>query len=252
MKLTDRMQGVADLVTPGLVLADIGTDHSYLPIYLVKNGIVPQAIAMDVNKGPLKKAQENIEAEGLSDRITTRLSDGLTKLEDGEAKSIIIAGMGGRLVLNILFASKHQWRFVEEFILQPQSELEFFRRQMKEWGFVCVDENMIFDDGKYYPMGRYVYRGTDVQEAVFLSDEDMSQTQTGTQDRVYFKYGEQLLQKGNATLQEYLMKEESHLKHLLQMVSESTAEEAKSRRLEEISLKLEDNQYALELLQRRK
>lgn len=252
MKLSDRMQGVADLVTPGLVLADIGTDHSYLPIYLVKNRVVPKAIAMDVNKGPLKKAQENIEEEGLTDLISTRLSDGLTKLWDYEAESVIIAGMGGRLVLKILFDSKHQWKMVKEFILQPQSELEFFRRQMELWGFQCMEENMVFDDGKYYPMGRYVYEGTDWEHAELINEEQLSGKEFTMEKRVYYRYGEGLIKNSNATLQDYLKKEASHLNSLLQMVSESSGEEKKSRRLEEIQGKLQDNQYALDMLQRHK
>ena len=248
MKLTDRMQGVANLVTPGLVLADIGTDHSYLPIYLVKNEIVPKAIAMDVNKGPLTIAQENIEAEGLSDRITTRLSDGLVKLKDYEAQSVIIAGMGGRLILKILSASKHQWEMVKEFILQPQSELELFRRQMQVWGFVCQEENMIFEDGKYYPMGRYIFSGIGNIADDFFENEEVSFDDLSQEKRVYYRYGEALIKAGNNVLRQYLKKEEAHLLTLKDQVLKSADSEKKLIRLEEIKKKQEDNQYALHIL----
>lgn len=248
MKLTDRMQGVADLVTPGLVLADIGTDHSYLPIYLVKNEIVPKAIAMDVNKGPLAIAQEHIEAEGLSDRITTRLSDGLVQLNNDEAQSVIVAGMGGRLILKILSESKHQWEMVKEFILQPQSELELFRRQMEVWGFVCQEENMIFDDGKYYPMGRYVFAGIgNISDDLFCKQE-VSFDDFLQEKRVYYRYGEGLIKTGNPVLRQYLEKEALHLQTLEEQVLKSADSEKKFLRIEEIKKKQEDNQYALNLL----
>ncbi len=248
MKLTDRMQGVADLVTPGLVLADIGTDHSYLPIYLVKNGIVPRAIAMDVNKGPLKIAEENIVQEGLKEHITTRLSDGLVKLQDNEAQSVIIAGMGGRLILRILAASKHQWGMVQEFILQPQSELELFRRQMEIWGFICQEENMIFDEGKYYPMGRYVYEGKGEKERDIFETEDVTPETISPEKRVFYRYGEGLIRSGNVVLRQYLEKEAVHLTGLAAQVLKSGDGEKKQKRLEEIENKQKDNRYALQLL----
>ena len=94
MQLSIRMQAVADMVTPGGRIADIGTDHGYVPIYLVEQNKTDHAIAMDVRKGPLARAGENIVRFGCSDRIETRLSDGLAMLKPGEADTVIIAGMG--------------------------------------------------------------------------------------------------------------------------------------------------------------
>ena len=83
MKLSDRLEMIASFVEPGNRLADIGTDHGYVPIYLVQTGRVPSALAMDVRKGPLLRAEEHIREAGLSGRIQTRLSDGLKKLAPG-------------------------------------------------------------------------------------------------------------------------------------------------------------------------
>ena len=106
MQLSKRLSAVASLITEGSRLADIGTDHGYVPIALVENGSIPSAVAMDVNKGPLERAQEHIREKHLEDRIKTRLSDGVKALEEGEADAVLIAGMGGMLVIRILDAGR--------------------------------------------------------------------------------------------------------------------------------------------------
>ena len=142
------------MVTSARCLADVGTDHGYIPIYLVEEGIVSSAIAMDINKGPLQRASENIERHGLSGRIGTRLSDGLKALAPGEADCVVIAGMGGGLVKKILTEGREALESVRELILQPQSELEEVRRFLWEQGYVTEAEEMVLEDGKYYPMMR--------------------------------------------------------------------------------------------------
>ena len=102
MQISERLRTVAGMVSPGCRLADVGTDHAYIPIYLMQNGVIPQAVAMDINQGPLLRATENIRRYGLTGRIETRLSDGLEKLQAGEADTILIAGMGGLLMVRIL------------------------------------------------------------------------------------------------------------------------------------------------------
>ena len=102
MILSDRLSAAASMITPGNRLADIGTDHGFVPIDLVRRRIIPSAIAMDVNRGPLERAREHIEEAGLEGLIQTRLSDGLQALEEGEADSVLIAGMGGALTVRIL------------------------------------------------------------------------------------------------------------------------------------------------------
>ena len=102
MELSKRLKAVAELVTPGMRLADVGTDHGYIPIYLTEAGVIPSAIAMDINKGPLERAKEHIREHGLEGKIQTRLSDGLKNLQMNEADCMIAAGMGGGLVIRIL------------------------------------------------------------------------------------------------------------------------------------------------------
>ena len=102
VKLSNRLSAVASFVTDGNVLADVGTDHGYIPIYLLQEKRIKKAIAMDINAGPLQRAKEHIALYGLKDYIETRLSDGVEALMPGEADTILIAGMGGGLVMHIL------------------------------------------------------------------------------------------------------------------------------------------------------
>ena len=122
-ELSKRLQAVADLVTPGMRLADVGTDHAYIPIYLTQNGLVPSAIAMDINKGPLERADTHILEHGLDGKIVTRLSDGLVNLKMEEADTMIAAGMGGGLVIHILNEDPAKTRSLKELVLQPSQSL---------------------------------------------------------------------------------------------------------------------------------
>ena len=151
-KMSERLLAVASLVTPGSRTADIGTDHGYVPVYLVENGIVPSALAMDVRKGPLARAEETVTGAGLSDRIDLRLSDGLEKLKPGEADTAVLAGMGGMLICHILTSHPETTASLKELVLEPQSEVDKVRRLLSEIGFAITDERMIFEDGKYYPV----------------------------------------------------------------------------------------------------
>ncbi len=156
MQISRRLQAVADMVTSGSRVADIGTDHAYIPIFLMENGIIPRAVAMDVNAGPLARARAHIEARGLSEKIETRLSDGLTALAPGEADCIVIAGMGGPLTVRILTEGKDRLAGCRELILQPQSEIRLVRAYLEQKGWRIVREEMVCEDGKYYPMMRAV------------------------------------------------------------------------------------------------
>ena len=161
MELSKRMNGVADLVITGKVVADIGTDHGYIPIHLIKSGKVSRVIAADINAGPLMRAKNHVAAHGLAPYIETRLSDGLLKIEPGEVDSVVIAGMGGGLVIKILSQSPLVVEQLNEIVLQPQSEVSKVRRYLGENQFIIIKEDIICEDGKYYPMMR-VEHGNDL------------------------------------------------------------------------------------------
>ena len=156
IKLSKRMKAVASMVTQGYKLCDVGTDHGYVPISLVADGTIPEAIAVDINKGPLERANLHIRSCGLEDKITTRLSDGLSAVKEGEAESIIIAGMGGELVIHILTEGDAVCKKAKELILQPQSDIHKVRYYVRNAGYKIVDEDMVLEDGKYYPIMRVV------------------------------------------------------------------------------------------------
>lgn len=150
MELSKRLQTVANAVTPGSRVADVGTDHGYVPIYLVERGLCPGAIAMDVNEGPLARAEEHIRAEGLSDRIQTRKSDGLAALAPEETDAVVIAGMGGALMCRILQDATAFLEAGRELILQPQSEWFKVRRLLSASGYRITKEWFLEEEGKYY------------------------------------------------------------------------------------------------------
>ena len=143
--LSKRLTALANMVTDGNRLADIGTDHGYIPIYLCQTGKIPSALAMDIGKGPLQQAQTHIAEHGLSEQIKTRLSDGMAALQFGEADTILIAGMGGGLVMKILSEGAEKLTGKEELILQPQSEIALVREFLRVRNFQILNEG--YDSG---------------------------------------------------------------------------------------------------------
>ena len=169
---------------------------------------------MDVRPGPLSRARENISRYGLEDYIETRLSDGLTKLEPGEGDTLVIAGMGGPLMERILKDGAKVREGFQELILQPQSDLPHFRHFLSEIGWEIVREEMIKEDGKFYPMMKAVRRESGEQFAY-------------TEEEAWF--GPLLLKKCHPVLREYLLREESIRKKILAGLSGAESASAKSR-----------------------
>lgn len=157
MQLSKRMHLLASKVTEGNRLADVGTDHGYIPIALILKKKIPSAIAMDVNRGPLNRAEEHIRTYGLDTYIETRLSDGLHELKERESDTVLIAGMGGALTVRILSEGTHCLNTVKELILQPQSEIYLVREWLYQNNFRIVEEDIVLDDGKYYPVMKAVH-----------------------------------------------------------------------------------------------
>ena len=127
VQLSRRLKAIADMVTEGNRLVDVGCDHGYLPVYLMLNHKIPGAIATDVGKGPLARAQEHIAQYGMSKYIEARLCDGLQGVRTGEGDTLVIAGMGGPLMEKILTEGKAALPGFRELILQPQSDIPHFR-----------------------------------------------------------------------------------------------------------------------------
>lgn len=226
VQLSERMAAVAAMVTPGNRLADVGCDHGYLSIWLCGKGIVPSAAALDVNPGPLSAAKKNIAEQGLGAYIETRLSDGLEAVKPGEADTVVIAGMGGRLMSRILREGEKVLRTVRELVLEPQSEPEELRRCLMELRFRIEQEDMVREAGKYYP----VIRAVPGEERRLGSEE--------------LRYGPLLLKDRHPVLLQYLKKEEAQLLRLERALSGRTEERSRERALE-IQEELRMNRRAL-------
>jgi tRNA (adenine22-N1)-methyltransferase len=150
--LTPRLEAVARLVLPGQAAADIGTDHAYMPIYLIQSGKIPRAIATDIHDGPYQIARDKVKAYGLQDKIDVRKGDGLLPVKAGEVRVAIIAGMGGITIRDILGGSPQVVASLEQLILQPMTVPEEVRRWLAENGWKLDQEQLIKEDEKYYQL----------------------------------------------------------------------------------------------------
>lgn len=225
MMISKRLLAVAGLVTKGYVVADIGTDHGYVPIYLVKNNICPKAYAMDINEGPLKTAAENVAGEGLQEKITVCLADGMEALRPEQADSVIIAGMGGELIVQILRKSKVN-DFVKEFILSPHKNPEVLRSYLSQNHFCVTDEVMLKEGGKYYTVMK-VRHGTE-----------------RPYDTAELLYGRKLIEHRDLVLMEYLKEQERKFSQIY-----ANAQLSHSRQTGKISEKLQNIRNTMEKLQ---
>lgn len=224
MRLSKRLQSVADLVQGTGCVADVGTDHGWIPIYLVREGRCQKAIALDVKQGPLMRAKEHIGQYGLEQLIETRLSDGVSALQIGEAQSVVLAGMGGNLVIHILEQGASLVASVEECILQPQSEIAKVRFFLRKNGWRMTHESMILEDGKYYPMMRAVPRQVECP--------DNSETQ---RTQLFDQFGRLLLEQQNQTLYLFLQSEMKKTQEILQKLRKNSIKNTK--RIQELEEK---------------
>lgn len=253
IKLSKRLQTIASMVTEGNRLADVGTDHGFLPLYLLEQGKIPFALAMDVNQGPLERAKEHIETSPCKPYIQTRLSDGLSELMPNEVDTIVIAGMGGGLMVRILTKELCKLEGVRELILQPQSEQWEVRKCLEELGFVIVDEDMLEEDGKYYVVMRALPQqlareatgvGEDFESLISTCQEiDLSLLAS-----IRYAYGPVLLKKHHPVLREWLEREVRISQEIIQRLSlPDVGEKARARR-DEVIQKMQLQKTALKIL----
>lgn len=233
--LSRRLGMLADMVTRGNRVVDVGCDHGFLSIYLVQQGISPRVLAMDVRKGPLAAATQHIEECGLGEYIETRLSDGLHKYRAGEADTLICAGMGGRLMARIVSESREKAEALGELILQPQSEFREFREFLRTNGFRIAAEDAVYEEGKYYFSMRAVSGREGAVSAQCPHEEQ----------RLFDEYGELLLRGRHPVLQQYLLFRRRVMSELVEkLVQEGTGRTAK--RLAEIKGELSGIENALQ------
>lgn len=235
MNLSKRMEAVVSMVLPqSKIIADVGCDHAYVSIALIQKKMAQRVIAMDVRKGPLFIAEKNVRDAGLHNMIEIRLSDGFEKLKPEEADTIIIAGMGGLLMISILEKKQEVWKNTDKppvLILQPQSDLPKVRRYLYQNGYKITEEKMLVEDGKFYT----ILRGEVTQEKEMELDE------------VMLEYGQYNLIHHNPVLFQFLKKE----KALLENIYDGLQRQKEKCRLEGMVLsekvmqRLEDIRYGM-------
>ena len=188
MKLTDRLLKIASLVSRGKKIADIGTDHGYIPVYLLNQGVVNYAILADINKGPLENARKEVTRNKLTDKVDLRLGSGIEVLKEGEVEEVIIAGMGGSLINEILMANEKVAHTTEKFILQPMQNPEDLREYLYKNGYEILDECLVREDHRIYEIIVCRYKNLPPRE----------------KDSIYYEVGEKLIEKKDPLLEEFI------------------------------------------------
>lgn len=150
MELTPRLRAIADLVPHGAAFADIGTDHAYLPTWLLLNGVICRAVAADINRGPLDRARETAKKYAVEDRMDFRLCDGLTGMRQGEVNTIAIAGMGGDMIAHILAGVPWVKNRDILLLLQPMTSQRDLRQWLSLNGYCIENERYACEGEKIY------------------------------------------------------------------------------------------------------
>lgn len=226
MNISDRLTRVANMMDRCKTMADIGTDHGYIPIFLLKNNICERAIASDINKGPVQKAVTNIKYYGLESKIQCRQGPGLSTLKPGEVQSAVIAGMGGHLIISILEEEAIIAHKLKSIILQPVQHSKVLRKYLYENGYKILDEDLCYDEGKYYEIMKVTYDG------IRRELED-----------IYYEISPLLIEKKHSLLQDFLTKKMETNDNILAHIKDDT--EVANKRKEEL---INSNKKLKELL----
>ncbi len=187
MELSTRLKTIANMVEQCDSVIDVGTDHGYIPIYLVENDMIKSAIASDINKGPVEKARNNITHNNVNSQICCRLGSGLSTVKKGEVQVAIIAGMGGNLIRDILEGDLDVVKLFKYMILQPVQNAEVLREYLYSTGYDIIDEEICKDDGKFYEIIKVRYN----TKPIIL-------------DSIYYEISKILLQKKTLVMEKFI------------------------------------------------
>ena len=209
MKLTDRLLKIASLVTKGKRVADIGTDHGYIPVYLLNKGYVDFAILADVNKGPLENARREVRHNNLSDKVDLRLGSGIEVLNENEVDEVIIAGMGGILIGELLEAKKNVAHSLDKLILQPMQAQDELRKYLLNNGYEILDEVLVKEDFRIYEI--IVAKYTSVNTII--------------EDDIYYEVGKKLIENKDPLVNELVDKKIFMYNSILKKLEGKTGEE---------------------------
>ena len=213
MKLTDRLLKIASLVTEGKRVADIGTDHGYIPVYLLNKGHVDFAILADVNKGPLENARSEVRHNNLTEKVDLRLGSGIEVLNENEVDEVIIAGMGGILISELLEAKKSVAHNLDKLILQPMQAQDELRRYLLNNGYEILDEVLVKEDFRIYEIIVAKYTGKN----------------TNVEDEIYYEVGNKLIENKDPLLNELVDKKIFMYNSILKKLEGKTGEEIEKK-----------------------
>ena len=213
MKLTDRLLKIASLVTKGKKVADIGTDHGYIPVYLLNKGHVDFAILADVNKGPLENARREVRHNNLTDKVDLRLGSGIEVLNENEVDEVIIAGMGGILISELLEAKKSVAHNLDKLILQPMQAQDELRKYLLNNGYEILDEVLVKEDFRIYEIIVAKYTGKN----------------TNVEDEIYYEVGKKLIENNDTLLNELIDKKIFMYNSILNKLEGKTGEEIEKK-----------------------
>lgn len=209
MELSKRLMKIASYVNYCEAIADIGTDHGYIPIYLVKNNKCNSAIASDINKGPIEKASTNIRFEGLSEKIKCLLGGGLKPLKVGEVNGVIIAGMGGNLIRDIILEDIEKVKLYDFLILQPAQNPEVLREFLYNNNFEILNEDLILDDGKFYELFKVKY--------------NENAKKINIKDEISYEISSILLESNNSLVNDYIKSKIKKYENIMTYIKDDTS-----------------------------
>lgn len=206
MELSERLNSIVKHIEKTEVLADIGTDHGYIPIYLIENEVCNKAIAIDINKDPLDKARLNAVIEGVDEKIEFRLADGIKGLKKDESNVVVIAGMGGNLIRDILEDSLEVVETIDYLVLQPAQNPEILREYLYTHDYEVIKEDLCYAEEIYYEIFKVRRKAG---ESTIL-------------DSLYYEVSPRLLMEKHPLMKDYLNEKISTYKRIEGFIQEDT------------------------------
>lgn len=214
MKLSKRLGGIASFVPKNSIVGDVGTDHGYIPVYLIDEGVAKKVIATDISENSLKKIVNYVKLEGYEENIDTRLGDGLDVIKPFEIDTLIIAGMGGVLITEILDAHKEVRDSITHFILQGNVATKELRQYLYDNNFKIVDEKLVKEDGRFYEI---IY----AKKGKFLVEHP-----------IHLEIGKKLITNKDPLLGEFINYKKDKAKNIARELENEKSENAKKRKQE--------------------
>lgn len=214
MNLSNRLQKMADFVSENSIVGDIGCDHGYIPIYLIENNISKKVIAVDISENSLEKTIEFVKTNNYEKDIDIRLGDGLDKILPFEIDTVVIGGMGGLLIRDILDKDRKKTNTITHFILQPNIAVNELRKYLYENNFEIIDEALVKEENKFYEI-IYAKKGK-----AYIEKE------------IYYEIGQKLIENQDSLLNEFIEFKIKIIKEILEELKNIETEKALNRKKE--------------------